>query len=207
METLLTLTIAVSGIVTGIGAIWAALVARRQAQVTERSLAQTERSLVEQNERSRLNLELDLLTRLEDRFESPHFLSRRRAAAKYLIDNALVDDDNMAEVKRLNRAAYDVLNFFEELGYLQRLGALQAESVWHAFGTMAQAYWLLCKPAIEKRREERGDPTMYEDFERLNHLGADLEREQGIAAHPQEWLRRLMTDEAVIGEQPPTTTE
>ena len=54
METLLTLTIAVSGIITGIGAIWAAFVARRQAQVTERSLAQTERSLVEQNERSRL---------------------------------------------------------------------------------------------------------------------------------------------------------
>ena len=72
---------------------------------------------------------------------------------------------------------------------------------------MAQAYWLLCKPAIEKRRKERGDPTMYEDVERLNHLGADLEREQGIAAHTQEWLRRLMTDEAVIGEEPLTTTE
>ncbi len=206
METLLTLTIAVSGIVTGIGAIWAALVARRQAQVTERSLAQTERSLAEQNERSRLNLELDLLTRLEDRFESPHFLSRRRAAAKYLIDNVFVDDD-MVEVERLPRAAYDVLNFFEELGYLQRLGALQAESVWHTFGVMAQAYWLLCKPAIEKRREERGDPAMYEDVERLNRVGADLDREQGIAAHSQEWLRRLMTDEAVIGEEPLTTTE
>jgi hypothetical protein len=48
---------------------------------------------------------------------------------------------------------------------------------------------------------------MYEDFERLNHLGVELERKQGIAAHPQEWQRRLMTDEAVIGEQPPTTTE
>ncbi len=107
METLLTLTIAVSGIVTGIGAIWAAVVARRQAQVTERSLAQTERSLVEQNERSRLNLELDLLTRLEDRFESPHFLSRRRAAAKYLIDNVFVDGD-MVEVSRLNRAVFDI---------------------------------------------------------------------------------------------------
>ena len=206
MESLLTLTIAVGGIATGIGAIWAAVVARRQAQVTERSLAQTERSLAEQNERARLNLEVDLLTRLGDRFEGPDFLSRRRAAAKYLIDNVFVDDE-MGEVERLNRAAYDVLNFFEELGYLQRLGALQAESVWHAFGAMAQAYWLLCKPAIEKRREERGDPTMYEDFERLNHLGAELDREQGIEPHTQGWLRRLMTDEAVIGEEHPTTTE
>jgi hypothetical protein len=80
METLLTMTIAVGGIATGIGAIWTALLARRQAQFTERSLTQTERSLAEQNERSRLNLEVDLLTRMEDRFESPHLLSRRRAA-------------------------------------------------------------------------------------------------------------------------------
>ena len=110
MEEVLTLAIAVGGIATGIGAIWAALVARRQAQVTERSLAQTERTLAEQNERSRLNLEVDLLTRLRDRFESPHFLSRRRAAAKYLIDNAFVNED-LVEVERLNRAGYDALNF------------------------------------------------------------------------------------------------
>jgi hypothetical protein len=85
MEPLLTLVIAVGGIATGIGAIWAAMVARRQAQITERTLA-------EQNERSRLNLEVDLLIKLADRFESPHFVSRRRAAAKYLIDNAFVDE-------------------------------------------------------------------------------------------------------------------
>ena len=78
MDTFLTLVIALGGIATGIGAIWAALLARRQAQATERSLA-------EQNERLRLNLELDLLTRLGDRFESPHFLSRRREAARYLL--------------------------------------------------------------------------------------------------------------------------
>jgi len=206
VETFLTLIIALGGIATGIGAIWAALSARRQAQITERSLAQTERSLAEQNERSRLNLEVDLLTRLRDRFENPHFLSRRRATAKYLIDNSFLDGE-MVEVERLNRAVLDVCNFFEELGDLQRLGALQDESVWNSFGAIAQAYWLLCKPAIEKRRTERGDPTMYEEFERLNNLGTALDRERGIAAHSQEWLRRLMRDEAVIGGEPATTTE
>ena len=100
MEPLLTLVIALGGIATGIGAIWAALVAKRQAQLTERSLseqrqflkeqneiarsqaqlterslAQTERSLAEQNERLRLNVALDLLSRLQDRFDSPYFLS------------------------------------------------------------------------------------------------------------------------------------
>ena len=67
MESFLTLVIAVGGIATGIGAIWAALadrrqgqISERQAQLTEQSLAQTDRSLAEQvqslreqNERSR----------------------------------------------------------------------------------------------------------------------------------------------------------
>jgi hypothetical protein len=83
---ILNLVIAVGGIATGIGAIWAALVARRQAQVTERSLA-------EQNERARLTLEYDLLTRLNDRSISPYYVRQIREASKYLRDNAFVGDD------------------------------------------------------------------------------------------------------------------
>jgi hypothetical protein len=205
MDTFLTLVIAVGGIATGIGAIWAVLTARRQAQVTERSLAQTERSLAEQNECSRLNLEMDPLTRMVDSFESPHFLSRRRAAAKHLLDIAIVEDA-VVEVEHLPRAVFDVCNFYEELGELQRTGALQVESVWTRFGVMAQAYWLLCKPSREKRREERSDPTMYEEFERLKRLGVSLDRARNIEPHPREWLHRLMEDEAVMGEEPPTAT-
>jgi hypothetical protein len=133
----------------------------RQAQATERSLAQTERSLAEQvqslreqNERSRLNLEVDLLFRMVDRFESPHFLSRRRIATRHIADSALVEDE--VEVKRFNRAAFDVANFFEQLGYLQRLRALQTESVWHTFGRITQVYWAVYGSAIRKmRRTER----------------------------------------------------
>jgi hypothetical protein len=205
MDTFLTLVIALGGIATGIGAIWAALAARRQgqiserqAQITERSLTLTERSLAEQNERSRLNLEVDLLTRMGDRWEMPHFLSRRRTAADYLLNNAIVGED-IVEVRRLPKAVFDVCNFFEELGDLQRFGALQATSVWNRFGTMAQAYWLTCEPSLTKRREERADPTMYEEFERLNRLGEELDRELGIEPHPQEWLRRIMEEEAVVG--------
>ncbi len=173
MDTFLTLVIALGGIATGIGAIWAALAARRQAQLTARSLAQTERSLAEQNERSRLNLEVDLLTRMRETFESPHFLSRRRTAAKYLLDNVLVDG-GIVEARRFPRAVYDLCNFYEELGELQRSGAVQLEPVWNRFGVMAQVYWLVCEPSLKKRREERADPAMYEEFERLsNYLKRD----------------------------------
>jgi multidrug efflux pump subunit AcrA (membrane-fusion protein) len=238
MQTLLTLLIAVGGIATGIGAIWAAVVARRQAQLTEQSLteqrqslqeqteiarrqaqmteqslAQTERSLAEQseslreqNERTRLNLEVDLLFRMADRYDSQHFMSRRRSAAKHAIDNFLVDDD-IVEVQSLNHAAFEVANFFDQVGYLQRLGALQAESVWNTFGIIARVYWTLYGAAIQMLREERKDPTIYENFERLNRQVADLYSEQGIEPLTRGDVRRILEDEAVIGEEPPSTTE
>jgi len=237
MESFFTLLIAVGGIATGIGAIWAAVVARRQAQLTEQSLteqrqslqeqteiarrqaqmteqslAQTERSLAEQgkslreqNERTRLNLEVDLLFRMADRYDSPHFMSKRRRAAKHAIDNFFVDDK--VEVESLNHAAFDVANFFDQVGYLQRLGALQAESVWNTFGIIARVYWTLYEAAIQRVREERQDPTFYENFERLNRLVADLYSERGIEPLTRGEVRRIVEDEAAIGQEPSTTTE
>ena len=238
MESFLTLVIAVGGIATGIGAIWAALVARRQAQVTERSLAeqqqslaeqrqflkeqneiarrqsqlteksvaQTERSLAEQNERLRLNLALDLLTRMADRFESPHFRTRRRAAAKSLLDSAMVDD-RIVVVEHLSRATYDVLDFFEEMGHLQRIEALEAGSVRNNFSSYARAYWLLCKPSIEKMREEWQDPGLYEEVEYLYRLMTDMDRERGIEPPTQAQLREMLGQEALLDEDPSTTLE
>lgn len=98
------------------------------AQISERQAQLTERSLNEQNERLRLNLEVDLLHRMQDRYENRYFIARRSAVARYFLDNAVVDDD-MVEVKRLNDAAIDVCNFFEHLAYLQRIDALSAQSV------------------------------------------------------------------------------
>jgi hypothetical protein len=222
MDTLLTLVIALGGIATGIGALWAALVARRQAQLTERSfkeqneiarsqarlteqsLTQTESSLAEQNERLRLNLAFDLLIRLQDRFDSPHFLSRRRAAAKWFLENVLVDDD-IVEVERVDKAVWDMLDFFEELGYLQRIGAVQVEPVRINFGWYAQAYWLLCKPALQKLREEWEDPALYDEIDYLGRLVSDIDRERGIKAPTQGQLRETMEYEAFLGKEFPTT--
>jgi hypothetical protein len=96
------------GSATGIGAIWAALLARRQAQLTERSLE-------EQNERARLTLEFDLFSRIGERLESPHWLNTRRAAAEYLLENAF-EGNEVVEVTALNTAVWEVCNLFEEIG-------------------------------------------------------------------------------------------
>ena len=213
MDKLLTLVIALGGIATGVGAIWAALAARRQgqiserqAQITERSLAQTERTLAEQNERARLTLEYDLLTRMRERFESPQLRSSRRATAKYFLENSFLDDE-VVVAPSMADGAVEVCNFFEEAGEMVRLGILGAESVTSRYSVHGQAYWTLCRPAIEKLRQEWELSTIYEEFEYLSRLMADLDPEQGAAPRRPEVLRQVMEWESVVGEEPSTMTE
>jgi hypothetical protein len=194
VETLLTLIIALGGIATGIGAIWTAVLARRQ-------LDEQRRFLGEQNERARLTLEFDLLTRLEDRFQSPGFLGWRRSAARHVVD-AFLAEDGTIRAGVLDRASYDVANFFEEVGHLHERGVLQTESVWHTFGWSAQVYWAFYGPTVYEMRKEQANPTFYEDFERLERLVADFGRERGMPPPTQENLRRIIYDETVIGEEP-----
>jgi hypothetical protein len=207
MDELLTLVIALGGIATGVGAIWAALAARHQAQITELSLAQTERSLAEQNERARLTLEYDLLTRMRERFESPQLRTSRRATAKYFLENTFVDDEAVVEAPFMADAAVEVCNFFEEAGEMVRLGILGAESVTSRYSVHGQAYWAVCRPAIEKLREEWDFSTIYEEFEYLSRRMADLDPEQGTAPRKPEVVRQVMEWESVVGEEPSTMTE
>lgn len=194
MDTLLTLVIALGGIATGIGAIWTAVLARRQ-------LLEQRRFLEEQNDRARLTLEFDLITRLEDRFQSPRFLSRRRDATRHAMDTFFAEDGTI-EAGVFDRASYDVANFFENVGYLQRSGVLRPESVWHTFGMAARVYWAVYGPTVREMRQEQEDPTFYEDFERLERLVADMSGERGMPPPTRDQLRRVVEDETVIGQEP-----
>jgi hypothetical protein len=212
VDTLLTLVIALGGIATGIGAIWAAMLARRQARLTERSLAQTERSLAEQvqtlreqNEQARFHLEADILLRVYDRYVNPFFLSSRSDAAKHVMDNFFADEE-LKEVEYLNTAAIEVGNFFEQLGHLQSMGAVSDEAVWGLFSLVIRSYWTLYEPAIKKLREEWQSPEIYSSFERLNDRMAALDRERGVEAPTNQALRAFMEEElALKGRDTPTT--
>src|SRR5215208_7007052 len=204
MEPLLTLVIALGGIATGVGAIWTAVVTRHLARTTEESVAEQTQSLREQNERARLTLEYDLLTRLDDRLATPYYLRTMREASMYLQDNAFVGDE-LVEGTSMTFAVGEVCSFFEELGELLRQGVLRAETVWNRYAVMAQTYWLVCKPPIEKERKNWKDPTLYEQFEYLCRVMAELDRKRGIPAPTQELLRQSLEYQATINIESPTT--
>jgi hypothetical protein len=199
LDTLLTLVIALGGIATGIGAIWTAMLARRQ-------LLEQRRFLEEQNNRARLTLEFDLITRLEDRFQSPRLLASRRTAARHAIETFFAEDGAIV-AGALDRASYDVANFFENVGYLQRRGVLHTESVWHTFGIAARVYWAVYGPTVRQMRQDQEDPTFYEDFERLEWLIADLSGERDMPPPTREQLRRIVREETIVGEEPYPATE
>jgi hypothetical protein len=205
VDTLFTLVIAVGGIATGIGAIWAAMLARRQTQLTERSFAEQVQILREQNEQARFHLEADILLRVYDRYVNPFFLSSRSDAAKHVLDNFFADEE-LKEVEYLNTAAIEVGNFFEQLGHLQSMGAVSDEAVWGICALVIRSYWTLYEPAIKKLREEWQSPEVYSSFERLNDRMVALDRERGAETPTKEALRAFMEEElALKGRDTPTT--
>jgi hypothetical protein len=194
MEPLLTLVIALGGIATGIGAIWTAVVTRHLARATERSVAEQSRYLREQNERARINLEVDLMYMLEERFDSPRFHNYRINSITYVKENYFVDDD-ILEVHELDLASERLLDFFDEAGHLARIGVLPVERIRAMFPGVTMV-WVLWEPAVEKLREEFGDTQWYEDCEYLYHQIVDLERKRGgTGARPsKEELREFVED-------------
>jgi hypothetical protein len=188
MESLpLDLVIALGGIATGIGAIWTALVTRNLARATEQSIIEQSQSLREQNERAReqnerfrINLEVDLMHRMEERFDSARFQSYRLRSMTYVRENYLVDgdDEEILEAQDLDLATEQVFEFFDDLGYLCRVGVLPVERVLSRYSGLMTA-WEFWEPAVKKRREEEGDPRWFEDYEYLYRQSVEAVRQSG----------------------------
>ena len=174
---------------------------------TERSLAEQGQILREQNERARLSLEVDLMYKLEERWDSQRFWNLRKRFVRYLKENCFVDDQ-ILEVQQLDAATEQILDFFEGVGYLTRIGVLRVEHVWHLWSGVLTD-WALCEPAIKKLRDERGDPRVYEELENLQRQMADLERQRTGRYEPptKEELREFLERNlhyvgAMVGEEP-----
>lgn len=204
MDTFLTLVIALGGIATGIGAIWAAMLARRQGRVTEQSLREQLKSFQEQNERARLSLEVDMLLKFFERFQGKglSLSETRRSAAKHIKDNFFEKDNDLLEVDHLNKAGEDVLNFFELMGLLVRAESIDERLVQEMFSFRLVRYWELCKPAVQRAREEDRSPDLWVNFEDLaNRMIALAKEDGGIEAEgfTKTQLRRFVEEEAVAG--------
>jgi hypothetical protein len=145
-----------------------------------------------------------MLTKLEDRWESPAFLDIKRKVADHVKEHFFTADGGLLDVEHMDVNAESVLGIFELLGDFVSQGLVRAETVWHRFGWHVRQYWALYQPAIEKMREEYKGPTLFEDFERLEALMADLDRQHGVG---DEYITNQQLRRTVEGESKALATE
>jgi len=105
------------------------------------------------NNHARVTRSLDILLRLEAKYDGDRMKELRRKAAAGFLEGKLVDE------------AYYVLDFFEEAGLLLRMKAIHEEILFESFYHSILAYWFTARRyVLELRRENK---ELYDHFELL----------------------------------------
>lgn len=116
-----------------------------------------------ESKRSRFALGVDLIIKLDERFNSEEMQKARQDAAKSLLDKTYTGAD-------------DMLDFFEMIGLLTRRGALDEKMVWHTFFYWLHRYWCSANEYITKERRE--DFTVWADLNYLHSRVVDIEKRE-----------------------------
>lgn len=106
-----------------------------------------------QNRHARITRSLDLLIRLDGKFDSDRMRELRRKTAQGFLEDKFVDE------------GYYVLDFFEEAGLLLRMGAIHQEILFESFYHSPLAYWFTARKHILEMR--RTNKELYDNFEYL----------------------------------------
>jgi len=121
-----------------------------------------------QNRSEAITRSLDMLLRLEEKFDSERMRTLRKATAQGLLEGKLADE------------AYYVLDFFEEIGLLLRYKAIHVEILFESFYHSPQAYWFSSLKYINEMRVSNKE--MYDNFEYLVERELDYaSRKTGIS--------------------------
>ena len=99
---------------------------------------------------------LQLFVQLSSQYESADMKASRARLAGALIDNpaTLEIDDS-------------ILSFFETVATLERKSLLEKDLIWSAFSVDVCCYWQALRHYVLEARENLGDKTLFEEFERL----------------------------------------
>jgi hypothetical protein len=126
--------------------------------------------------RSQFSMNLDLILKLDDKFNSSDFKKIRSKASSAILSE---ETDN----KFIH--AEDVFDFFETLGYFVKHKALDKKIVWHTFYGLAHSYWSVGKDYIFSVRKEKADDTLWEDFQWLHNELLKIERTNTNKLEPE----------------------
>jgi hypothetical protein len=131
-----------------------------------------------QARRARYTLSIDLVLKLSDRFDSPEMRATRVRAAQALL-RAPTEG---------NTAVDDVLNFFEELGFLVDRRAVDAEAAWEFFYYWVARYYHATLEYLQTMEAEQpAEAEAYRHFHRLYGQLEPIERDR-LNEEGQQWV-------------------
>ena len=160
--------------------IFTAIAAFAAVYVTYRALKSQEAAFRASGDAYRLSLSADLVARLEGKFDSETLLQLRHAAAQ-----TLLDQQNLTN-------AEDVFDFFEMLGLLNRLGALNDEMVHCMFFHWINLYWVAGRDYILRTRAER-TAELWVDFQFVYEKTYALEKRKDPLSQDLELSKEVLT--------------
>lgn len=136
-----------------------------------------------QIENERAYRRIENLEEQMDRFDSDPIAKYRKELATQRLD-AGKSKLRKLDVEDPPDCAYEILNFFEHIGFLVEHGHLNAYDVWHTFEYWATAYFYDFRGVIEL--EQRDDPSFYSDFVRLIANLREIQKRE--AGRENTWL-------------------
>jgi hypothetical protein len=106
---------------------------------------------------------------------------------------ALRDGKDPADLPR--HATAQIANFWEKFATLARAGHRDPKQLWQFWPGAAQAVWGSLAPWVQKRRAEAGDPMLWEQFEWLAGVLAEMDRRAGRPPITPESIARGLDDD------------
>lgn len=157
--------LAIANIATAIASVLAAIAAFLAVCIAYKAFRSQERAFYASSEAFRLSLSADLVTKLEEKFDSDVMRHARLSAA-----TALLGQESIGE-------AEDAFDFFEMLGLLSRVGALNNEMVHCIFFHWTNMYWTAGQDYIAQTRNNRSS-TLWTDFQTIYEKTLELEAQK-----------------------------
>ena len=95
------------------------------------------------------------------------YLEFRREFDGSLLSERKCLSNQLLRAKSHDEIKEPVMNFFQDMGMLLRRDYLDRAIIYATFGYCAKRWWSACKDYIEKERADKGDDTLFGDFENL----------------------------------------
>ena len=179
-----------------IGSLTAACTAVYMAIRTEKRAEASNQRATTTEERAQKIVQVDILIRLLNQFESHRMLAVRKRTAESLLVAKTTQRANLPpEANGYDPEAYrdieDVLDFFETVALFVKRGIVDNEIVWHTFYYWMHGYHEASKEHLSKIRSR--DTTWYSDFFALHDQLKIIEAKDKMvnADNPDSWTTEM----------------